>query len=540
MRDIIKDQSGIALIVALSLTLVFSAMALSIVTLSVTEKGIAYNERVAAQALYNADAALEVAKQQMAAFSQAKMESLRNVWPGVGPIITDPANFFPAEGLHYENSELGFEVTTTFTFVDSALQSTSQTFNFHYQSIATGTAYTFGEKRVISEGNLRLSASRGSFSDFLIFTHIHYTPSGSPIWFHTSGYFDGRVHSNGKLRFAYFPTFEDLVTCVPQTAVFYNYGNPIELDADRNGNRDVPNFYGGFERGVDPIPLPSNSFSQERAALGYPGVDTTALSQSEIKAALGMDPSDPSPVPEGIYLPNDGSSVTGGIYIVGDVREFRLALDPYGNQEYIITDENMITKTIVLDKANNRTKVYTGSDSTVYDGLPRGIVYATGSVHAIGGLERQDGAPPPAIEEDTQLTITARDDIVIDRDIVYEEYVDADCVLGLFSSNGDIRIATSAPDELLLDAFVIATGEYGAFTVDEYYNGDYRGQVHLRGGVVQKYYGPFGTFSYYGSMTGYGRDFRYDRRGISPPYYPTTNVFKVDQPVPHPESWREA
>ena len=60
MRDIIKDQSGIALIVALSLTLVFSAMALSIVTLSVTEKGIAYNERVAAQALYNADAALEV------------------------------------------------------------------------------------------------------------------------------------------------------------------------------------------------------------------------------------------------------------------------------------------------------------------------------------------------------------------------------------------------------------------------------------------------------------------------------------------------
>jgi len=87
---------------------------------------------------------------------------------------------------------------------------------------------------------------------------------------------------------------------------------------------------------------------------------------------------------------------------------------------------------------------------------------------------------------------------------------------------------------------VFAAGYKGAFTVDNYDHGSYRGQVHLRGGAVQRYYGPFGTFSNYGAQTGYGRDFKYDRRGLTPPYYPLTGVFKVDQPVPHPTSWREA
>ncbi len=263
----LKREEGVALLVAVALTMILSAMALGIVTLSMTEKGINRNQKSGMQALYNADAAIEVAKQQMAAFSKAKMESLRATWPGVGPIIVAPETFFPDSGLSYACEELGCEVVTLFTFVDSGLATTSQTFNFHYSSSAAGNAYSTGSRRVVSEGNLRLSASRGSFSDFLIFTDVHYTPGMQQIWFHTSGYFDGRVHSNGRMRFAYFPTFEDLVTQVPASASYYNNGYPIDLDADRNGTRDVPNFYGGFDRSVAPIPLPSNSFCQERAAL---------------------------------------------------------------------------------------------------------------------------------------------------------------------------------------------------------------------------------------------------------------------------------
>ncbi|MGD9141078.1 MAG: DUF4900 domain-containing protein [bacterium] len=536
----LRREEGVALVVAVALTMILSAMALGIVTLSITERGINRNQKSGLQALYNADAAIEVAKQQMAEFSKAKMESLRNEWPGVGPIIVAPETFFPDSGLSYSSEELGCDVVTVFTFVDSGLATTSQTFNFRYTSAASGEAFTTGSRDVISEGNLRLSASRGSFADYLIFTHIHYTPSGQQIWFHTSGYFDGRVHSNGKMRFAYFPTFEDLVTQVPAQATFYNEGFPVDLGADRNGDIDVPNFYGGFNRNADVIPLPSNSFCQERAALGYAAADTNPVPLSEKRSALGLDPSDPSPVPTGIYVPNDGSTVTGGIYISGDLQQCRMSVDANGNQNYDLIDENGVNKVIVVDKVNNWTEIHDGAGTSLIDGLPRGIMYSTGSIDNLGGLDRVADAVPVAVGSETQLTIASVDDIIIDRDLACHDMDASNCVLGLYSSGGDVRIATDAPDEILIDAFVMATGDYGAFTVDDYNYGGYRGQVHLRGGAVQRYYGPFGTFSYTGAQTGYGRDFRYDRRGISPPYYPTTTLFNVDQPEPHVQVWREA
>jgi hypothetical protein len=538
-RSTFKEESGTALVVALVLAMLMSGMAVAIVSLSVTEKGITLNDRVAKQALYTADSGVEVAKQQMTDFSHARMESLIGMWSGSGPIIDTPLDFFPDEGLTYQSDDLGFDVHTTFEFADSSLVSTSQTFNYYYVSVAKGTSFLSGESNIISQGTLRLSASRGSFADYLIFTDVHYTPSGDQIWFHTTGYFDGRVHSNGKLRFAYFPTFEDLVTCHPQTASYYNNGHPKDLDADRNGDRDVPNFYGGFERGVDEIPLPENSFSQERAALGYAATDTTELSLAQRKTALGMDPLDVSPIPQDIYIPNDTTSVTGGIYIVGDLDKLRLSIDEDGFQNYLMTHDNGTTKKVILDKKNNRTKVYSGGDSTFYAGLPRGMIYGTGRMYDVGGEARVDGAPVPAIEEDTQVTVTAEDDILVESDIVYEDIENSDGILGLYSSGGDVRISTSAPDELMIDAFVFAAGDHGAFKVDDYDRGDYRGQVHLRGGAVQRYYGAFGTFNSYGANTGYGRHFSYDRRGLEPPYYPLTCVFKIDRPIPHISVWRE-
>jgi Tfp pilus assembly protein PilX len=536
----LRNESGVALLIALSLALVISGMAMAIVAVSVTERGISQNERVAAQALYKADAAIEVAKQQMAVFSQAKMESLRSVWPGTGPIITSPTTFFPGEGLSFHDEDLNLDVAATFTFADSELVSTSQTFNFHYVAMAQGAGTLGSDKSVASEGTLRLSASRGNFADYLIFTDIHLTPSGSQIWFYTSGHFDGRVHSNDKLRFAQFPTFEDLVTSHASVASYYNNGRPRDLDADRNGSIDVPNFYGGFERSADEVDLPANSYSQERAALGLAATDTTAVPLATKKTMLGMDPTDPSAIPNGIYVPNDGAGVTGGIYIVGNSSNFRLTVNADGLQQYELTDAASVTKRIVLDKYNNQTKVYTGTtDSTIYSGLPRGIAYCTGGISNLGGGVRVDGAPPAAIEGDTKLTITAVGDISLDRDITYEDYTGADCVLGLYSSNGNIRITTAAPSNLMLDAYLIASGANGAVLVDSYDRGSYRGQVHLRGGCVQRYYGAFGTFDSHGNQTGYGRDFKYDRRGMAPPYYPLTSVFKVDSPVPHTSTWRE-
>ncbi len=48
-----------------------------------------------------------------------------------------------------------------------------------------------------------------------------------------------------------------------------------------------------------------------------------------------------------------------------------------------------------------------------------------------------------------------------------------------------------------MDGFVIAAGDGKAWAVDGYDFGDYRGQIHLRGGMIANHYGAFGTFGTY-------------------------------------------
>jgi len=326
----------------------------------------------------------------------------------------------------------------------------------------------------------------------------------------------------------------------PQKAWFFNNGNPIELDADRNGNKDVPNFYGGFQRGVSKIALPQNAYSQQRAAIGGDPTDTSSVSNREIRDSLhihGGNPNDPPPT--GVYVPNRDGGVSGGIYVQGNAKLVTLSLDSNGNQVYTIKDANNVTCTITLDRAHNQTIVSGGQNPGTYSGIPRGIIYTQGEITDLKGPDRVNGVPPPAIEGENQLLLVAKNDIIIQRDITYEDYDNGKNILGIYSTSGNVRIGTSAPNELCIDAFVMASSYQKVFTVDNYWSGNYRGQVHLRGGVVQNYYGPFGTFNTYGKLTGYGRDFRYDRRGFEPPYYPLTRVFEVDEPIPQVIVWRE-
>jgi len=187
----------------------------------------------------------------------------------------------------------------------------------------------------------------------------------------------------------------------------------------------------------------------------------------------------------------------------------------------------------------NRTAIREGG-TTHIGGLPRGIIYATGSLLDLRGPDRVAGAPRPALAHNQQLLITSGSDIVLQRDVTYENYAGSESVLGLFSSGGSVRVGPAAPSDLRLDAFVMAAGPSASFTVDSYASGMPRGTFHLRGGMVSSRYGAFGTFSSSGRQnSGYGRDFQYDRRGFVPPYYPTTNRFTPDMPTARTISWRE-
>jgi hypothetical protein len=389
------------------------------------------------------------------------------------------------------------------------------------------------------EGVMRLSASRGSFADFLIFTDVHKMPSGSEVWFHSSGRFDGRVHTNDELRFAFFPTFKDLVSSSGGKATYFNWGAPVVLDADRNGTVDVPNFYGGFERGVARIELPTNSFSQLRASIGGNPSDTSPVTTAELRASLNIHkgtPADPPPV--GVYVASKGAKATGGIYIQGAAQSIDMRVKGEGTQIYDIVDAKGQLWNVIVDVNRKTTRLKGPGVGKVLKGIPRGIMYANGSIGELKGPSRRGGQVQPALQKDTPMHIVSTGDIVIQGDIAYQDYENGENVLGLFSSGGDIRIGTDAPDELQVDAYVLASGYKRSFTVDDYDVGGYRGLVHLRGGMVTHHYGAFGVFTATG-MKGYGRDFRYDRRGKVPPYFPLTNRYVPDRPVPQVLAWRE-
>jgi hypothetical protein len=532
-----SGQEGIALIASMILLMGLTALVLAASLTAVMEKNVTVNHRASARALYAADSGVEVARQFITGYAKEQLDSLTAVWGGNGVIITDPHQVFPAQGFVFQNLDNpAFSCTTFVTFEDSTLDLQSQVYNYRYRTVSSGS-HVGGQRVVESEGRLRVSATRGSFADYLIFTDTHLVPGGSPIWFHTTGHFDGRVHTNDEFRFAYFPTFEDLVSSVDDQAWYYNQGRPRESNRNRNGNVDVPNFYGGLELDASRIDLPQNSFSQERAALGGNPANTSPVTNAEIRDALGLA-AGVTPPPDGVYVPQSGGQITGGIYVAGDATEIKLSI-VNGNQVMKIKDSGNHVTMVTIDEAANTTKVTPPSGAPVtLNGLPRGVVYAKGEIEDLGGPNRAGGNAVPALARNQQLSIVASGDVVIQNDLAYEDYDNGENVLGVFSSGGDIRVGSRAPDDLVVDAYVLASDGGKVFTVDGFDRGAYRGEVHLRGGMVTNYYGAFGTFSG-NDLTGYGRDFRYDRRGYVPPYYPLTSRYVPDQPQPNVLAWRE-
>lgn len=534
----LRNEHGTVLVAALLVIVALVVVVTAISMTSMVEKATTVNHKISNRALYAADSGVEAMKQTMSAYARGKLDSLNAAWPGNGAIISNPSAFFPNGGLTSSNgSDPVYSGNVTFNFRDSVLAGQSQVYDFNYTITSSGT-YNASSRSIVSEGRLRVSATRGSFADYLIFTDDHVTPSGQDIWFHTSGYFDGRVHSNGKLRFAKYPTFEDLVTSGIQEAWYNNNDSPVSLDANFNATIDVPNFYGGFDRAVPTINLPTNSFSQERASLGGNAADTNPVTDTERRSLLGIGGT--GPLTNGVYVPNSGGYLSGGIYVAGGAERMRLLVDGTDRQVIQIRDRSGNDTEVTIDYVNGTTTVDPPSAGpTTYTGTPVGSLYSNGQIDDLRGPDRSGSTVVPALAPDHKMTISSNSDIIIERDLASKDFDGGESILGLFSSGGDVRIGSGAPDDLQIDAFVMASDNNKVFTVDNYDTGSYRGQVHLRGGMITNVYGAFGTFDTNGVTTGYGRDFRYDRRGLIPPYFPLTQRFVTDEPVPVVLAWRE-
>jgi hypothetical protein len=270
----------------------------------------------------------------------------------------------------------------------------------------------------------------------------------------------------------------------------------------------------------------------------------------------------------GVFLPNSGGALTGGIYINGnsgqssDNATVVLAVDGSDNPRYTISQTlSGITHTTVITvnySTNKTTYQYDGGTPVEYSGVPDGVgdegtlIYANDDIKSLSGT----------VQRDTKITVSSEYDICITDDVVYQDHYDAGAagnpdpsgrlcatgynnLLGILSWGGDVRIVTSSSVAADIEIHGIVMAHNGIFTVDDYDRGVCRGTATLLGGVITDFYGAFGTFSG-ASRTGYGRDFIYDNRvleGDSPPYFPymsnfTSNVDPVNV-FRTRTSWRE-
>ncbi len=435
-------------------------------------------------------------------------------------------------------------------------------FYYNYSIDATGTV-TATSPNIIRRvsllgGSFAITVQRGNFSRFALFTNHHRMPSNTTVWFTANTNFTGPVHTNERFSFANNPSahFTDEAAQHLTTARFYNNGGTALLNADRNpagccpdcilctaspgccegGDcttccvedgacsskpscvicKDYPVFDADITRGADLINLPSS------------------VTQQDLKKQATGDQND-GPWANGVYLPNQDGSLVGGVYIKGNASNLTMSVES-GKPVYTITQGSNIKK-ITLDYTNNQTIVANvsgtgGTAAGTYTGIPNGIgdegvlVYANGSISNFSGT----------VQTDTEVTVSSDSDISINNHIMYQDYnagppPDATGytnLLGILSWNGDVRISTSAPNNLNIHGVVMAAGRDQVFSVDNYQFGSPRGVVTLLGGAITDFYGPFGTFSGSLPISGYGRNFVYDARmlqGRSPPYFPTVDQF---------------
>lgn len=484
-------------------------------------------------------------------------------------------------------------------------------FFYTYTITSDGQLLPQNRRRVVLSRDFSIRVRPQSFARYSLFTHVHTTPSGGAIWFTSRTSFDGPVHTNGEFRFAFFPKFgtpdsgtpcdASRIASTPLTSVssyawFNNNGSPRRVQANENVvsgvRRDAPvlpdctpanpsddndNAAANFTRGVASVPMPTSSFSQQGVSIGRNPTDTSAVTNLQIRQAIPELVDNDSSVPNGIYVPvtdsngnavsDPGEPMAGGIYVQGDLSSLTLSVGGTSGELAVYTlVQGSQTVTVTVNRTAQTTTVTNtawplASRTRTFNGVPKGwqgpqlpgsenaaIIYVRGNILSLSGT----------LEEKEQTTIAASGRIDITDHIRYEAppvVTDPNSnplnVLGIYSSGSDIRITTAAPNNLVIHAVLMA-GSLGdtvnsSVNVQNHDQGSPRGDVYLIGGLIEEYYGAFGTFnaSTGAPQTGYGRDFQYDRRmdrGFAPPYFPSTNLWEVSAQglAGNRPAWREA
>ncbi len=489
--------------------------------------------------------------------------------------------------------------------------STAQTYLADYTVVATAEVQG-ARRRVEDRGYLQIQIGRPSLSQWLFLVD---DAGGWSGFFPTGTVFNGPVHANNNWGFWGQPLFTDVASTAADGAVFWSLSGdgcpgwgPVWIQGDSRLPCTVPIFQKGFVRNAPVIPLPTSAVSQERAALGLDPIQDTdhdgdpdpVTNDERCQALFGTAP---CTVPEGVYLVNDGSQVTGGIYVEGDLDRLTLEASGDGKQIYRLV-QNGATWTIEVDYAANATTITDPlGNAATYAGVPNGPaplgaggptgqIYVNGAIEAMAGPGRSgplpcgtdypgsaddcpDHPPPdairPALSLETQLNVTARDEIGIVGDLIYEcdptmlgdaGYLSAHprcdlggdrlpTVLGVMSETRDVVLRDGvsayvdrAPDNVYLWGSYLAGTSNRGLAVENYNTRGPQGKMRLFGGLIQSADQLRGTITSSGNLvSGYIETYDYDVRfansALAPPNFPTARFFDVQKLIPVPLSYKE-
>ena len=593
-----KPEQGVALITVLLLLLVLTGMTVAMAISLNSDMLINGYYRNFRGAFYAADSGLNIARQDL--FNQVGAAVPATFAAGTQPVpagtestiqtyilSTYGASYNPVSGSGSGGNALGswpgkYKITAaSFSLAScqvlggggtcTAPTGTPTGYRYIYNYALTSVGQSQGNEAMTltDSGSLTVTATVAvapgidtKFSAWGMFVDQYDICSGSYL---VPGIISGPVFTNGAWTFGQGGnyTFTDSVGSV-STQFGYQYSagsSPCHQSSSAsdsytaNGvsNTIAPTYAVTPKLGQNQIPLPTNDFGQQRAVLDGIGNSTSQPSNADRAAVLrnvSKTKYSSSGQTSGVWLPYSVNPSTGaatftggGILVEGDA-SVTLSTSGTSAQVYTIR-QGSTTTTVTIDPSANTTLVSSGSSSVAISGVPKQfdgsggtlatatMLYVDGNITALSGPSQGTAA----VQDGTQLTITAANNITITGDILYKtEPVtlsnnqipntpadtlisgnDKGQVLGIFTKTGDIQMANAQSNgNLEIDACLatISNGGNGGLTNI----GSGINTLTIVGGRIQNQIKNINTST---------RNVLFDRRfasGFGPPWFPSTTV----------------
>ncbi|MDK2013887.1 MULTISPECIES: DUF4900 domain-containing protein [unclassified Deinococcus] len=414
---------------------------------------------------------------------------------------------------------------------------------------------------------LNLVIQRPSLAPNALFTNHHFASpeaeaAGSRITFTSRTMFSGPVHTNGQFRFIGKPWFGGAVTsagCPAGQIQTTATGDVCAVAAQPGAHFDT-------------------TFTASSAMTPSPDAPTYCYGGNPDCAG---NPDVAPSFPQGVtwnapfmQLPVNGNdqaaaAQTGGVLIPGNVTNlqlYRAAVTGQDSQRITYTTEAGVTVNLAVG-ANRKLRIQDGSgtwvpavraaDGSIAPGSPasdfNGVVYVNGAVASLNAGPDPVGA---AVAPFSGLTLAATGNINITSDLTYADppctgqhtrnadgsvtpatcaNLNATNILGIYSSTGNVNLISPKVDATSRlgnnpNIHAVMMAGTGAVQVSGYGTGAPMGNVNLIGGIIENYYGAFGTTSGNVQQTGYGRNFVFDPRtlaGVEPPFFPTSRTWTM-------------